>query len=453
MKSMRSMLRAARRGAAVWLVFLAAGAAPAAPLEFTPRPAVAPGELKGGKPEIVILEENNADLSPWAEYFTFDPPDHPKLVELRQRYRLDELVAGAKTDLERALRLKKWVAGALRFGTPSPDVFQNWSAVALLEHSERGHAVQCGQAATVLQQACMALGMLARFIELGLPDNPANHFTTEIFLREHGKWAVVDPTPLRGYDTYYTVNGIPQSALEMHRRVVGGGMEEVIEVHPNGSIPAVSGGPAWCFYYLRWVLRCDVLTSAPRFVDMENAFDRRCHSVEWEDARTVPWARGRPTFWIRNEQLSNWRTSDPEVPYWKPSDRVRIVLRAVEGDAHGGLACGINAQFWTADVGFDRFQVRFEGAEWISAISIWAPGHVPQMASVGGQEWLNLPRGNTRGIWGTTFSFGPRFFTVRTGWNPWQPDREFKVRARVLRRDGSAGPESFVRFKLARKPD
>ena len=53
--------------------------------------------------------------------------------------------------------------------------------------------------------------MSARFIELGTAQTPACHFTTEVFLREQGKWAVVDATPLKEYEVYYTVDGVPQS--------------------------------------------------------------------------------------------------------------------------------------------------------------------------------------------------------------------------------------------------
>ena len=142
----------------------------------------------------------------------FDSPRHPKIVQLRTEHELDELTRHVKTDIERAAVLKKRVAGALKFGTPAPDVFSDWSAVALLARAKQGQVVWCGQAAMVFQQACLALGMPARFIELGIPQTPACHFTTEVFLREQGKWAVVDATPLPEFAVYYMVDGVPQSA-------------------------------------------------------------------------------------------------------------------------------------------------------------------------------------------------------------------------------------------------
>ena len=61
---------------------------------------------------------DNGDASPWVEFFAFDSPSHPKLVQLRAEYKLDEAVKHAKTDLDRALALKRWVGANWRFATP-----------------------------------------------------------------------------------------------------------------------------------------------------------------------------------------------------------------------------------------------------------------------------------------------------------------------------------------------
>ncbi len=187
------------RPLAMLAVFFAASAAQAEPVHRGPWPLA-----KTEGPKVEILAYDNGDVSPWIEFFTFDSPKHPKIAQLRTEYKLDELIRYAKTDIERAAVLKKWVAGALRFGTPAPDVFSDWSAVALLARAKKGQVVWCGQAAMVFQQACLSVGMPARFIELGIPQTPACHFTTEVFLREQGKWAVVDATPLKEYEVYYT---------------------------------------------------------------------------------------------------------------------------------------------------------------------------------------------------------------------------------------------------------
>ena len=53
-------------------------------------------------PKVEILAYDNGDVSPWMEFFTFDSPKHPKIVQFRTEYKLDEVIKDAKTDIQRA---------------------------------------------------------------------------------------------------------------------------------------------------------------------------------------------------------------------------------------------------------------------------------------------------------------------------------------------------------------
>jgi hypothetical protein len=365
-------------------------------------------------PKVTVLEYDHGDVSPWLEFFTFDSRRHPKLLQLRRRYALGEKVKDCRSDLQRALVLKRWVCGALKFGTPTDDVFEDWSAVALLERAQEGQVVWCGQAAMVFQQACWALGIPSRYIECGRPENPACHFTTEVFLEEFGKWAVIDATPLDDFNVYYTVDGVPQTALEMHHHVVSGTMDRVVEVHPERSHPVKSKtSPAWAFYYVRWLTRCDVVTHTPQFHDLEHTFDRRWHTVDWIDEKTVPWEESQHAAWfVRKQRLTAWRTSDSEVVSWKPTDRVRILLCP-------GPQRRIFGHLWTGDREFDHYQVRLDDG-----------------------PWKDMPKGNTRARSGKTFGWGLRRFSIVAAAGP------HCVEVRVVRGDASVGPASYVRLKI-----
>lgn len=406
------------RMTALWLSLLLAAtvelAASAEPQTAAPRKGPCPLAATEG-PKVEIQAYDHGDVSPWIEFFTFDSPKHPKIVQLRQEYKLDEIVKTAKTDLDRAVLLKNWVAGALKFGTPAPEVFSDWSAVALLARAKKGQTVWCGQAAMVFQQACHALGLPARFIELGQPRNPGCHFTTEVYLREHAKWAVVDATPVRQCDLYYTVDNVPQSALEMHNHVVNNTLAKVTEVHPDRTCSAQDKqGPGWWFYYVRWVTRCDVVTNTPKYYDQENVFDKRWHTVDWTDDRTVPWEKQKYSAWfIRNERLSAWNTSNPEVVYWTPTDRVRILVCPNEENR-------VYLQFWTGDIEFDHYQARIDGA-----------------------AWEDLPKANVYES-GRRAGWGLRRLAITSA------PGVHEVHVRALRQDGSIGPESFVRFQVAK---
>ncbi len=416
MRSMRRLpphrFRGVLRAAALLLLAIASSVAAEPAASVAPEGPDPLAATTG--PRIAILAHDHGDVSPWVEFFTFDSRFHPKLVQLRREHGLDAIVAGARTDLDRALRLKAWVARALVFGTPADDVFSDWSAVALLERAKRGQVVWCGQAAMVFQQACWALGLPARFIETGHASNPCSHFTTEVYLSEHGKWGVIDATPLEAFDVHYEVDGVPQSALEMHDHVAAGSLDRVVEVHPARSHPVRDpGSPAHGFRFVRWLTRCDVVTHTPTFTDMENTFDRRWHTVEWDDGRTMPWERGDHAAWfVRRERLSAWRTSDPAVVSWQPTDRVRLELCPGPKDR-------VYVGLWTGDLEFSRFEVRIDGREWEPLPS------------------ANLPDGS-----GPRLGWGPRKFAVEA------TPGEHEIHVRAARHDGTTGPPSFVRFRV-----
>ena len=69
----------------------------------------------------------------------------------------------------------------------------------------------CGTAAQLLIQAIQATGGFARRVELRFTPKDA-HAVVEVWSEAYQKWVVLDPD----YDLYYTVDGVPQNALELH---------------------------------------------------------------------------------------------------------------------------------------------------------------------------------------------------------------------------------------------
>jgi len=375
-------------------------------------------------PPVEIMAYDHGDVSKWAEFFLFDRPSHPKIQQLRREYKLDEVVRDSKTDVDRAVAIKAWTFGSLVCGRPAPKVFKDWSAIALLEGAKRNETVWCGQAAMVFQQACISLGMPCRFIESGVPHNPANHFLVEVYLREFKKWAVFDSTAHKDFDVYYTVDGIPQSALEMHRHVIDGTLESVTEVRPDGTRQGSDRVPTNLFYYLRWLTHNDIVTNTPRYNHMEDVFDKRWHTVEWTDAKTVPWEKQNISMWYtRNERLTAWTISDPDVVEWKPSDRVMIRVCPNENSL-------LFFQFWHADLDFDHYQV-----------------------SVDGRPWEDLPTGNITEGYGERLGWSGVKEDRRYGWGKdrcsvYATPGKHDVRVRIERGSGQSGPESYVRLQV-----
>lgn len=159
--------------------------------------------------------------------FKFESPD--ALALLRDRYRLNDVVAEASTDFESSVQLMHWVRDQFPHRvpavTPPPQAFNGATLLEDYERRGRHGGFLCGTASQLLVQAVTALGGFARRVELRFIPGDA-HAVVEVWSETYQKWIVLDPD----YDLYYTVNDIPQNAIELHRLWVAG-MIDPVEVH------------------------------------------------------------------------------------------------------------------------------------------------------------------------------------------------------------------------------
>jgi len=244
---------------------------------------------------------------------------HPILKELRAREGLDGLVGSARTEMERVLALRRWTSRQWKFGNPDP--YPPWNPLEILDWIRSGRTGgHCGQYAMVFLQACLSLGIQARYIEVGQRANPCSHFTTEVWLSEFGKWAVMDATASSKLGGYYLRKGLPQSALELHMALVSGDTDS-LDFVGDAQAPGGKGGPRTGlenYYYFRVFFRQDQAVNPPRFVDPNDTADRYEDSVEWEDKDTVPWESSPLSGPIPKRRLTRRRTGDVRDLYWRP---------------------------------------------------------------------------------------------------------------------------------------
>lgn len=150
--------------------------------------------------------------------FEYEPLDHPSPKKLRELYKLDEVVAGAKSRFERIVRLNHWVSQQWKWHPPDP--YPNWDALELLEKQPNGESLGgfCGQYAIVMVQCCVAMGMQARYVFGDFRPVINGHEVVEVWSDGHGKWVLMDPD----MDRYYTdrASGIPLNALDLHRAIL-----------------------------------------------------------------------------------------------------------------------------------------------------------------------------------------------------------------------------------------
>ena len=145
-----------------------------------------------------------------------DTTGNDYLRELRDGHGLRQVVAGATSDRERALRVLNW--SHQQWGGHGKTLPSNGDALTILEEANRGRKFRCVEYATVASAAMSSLGMPSR--RLGLKKKTVEtavagggHMVAEVWLADEGKWAVVDGE----YNLMPVVNGKALNALEFKR--------------------------------------------------------------------------------------------------------------------------------------------------------------------------------------------------------------------------------------------
>jgi hypothetical protein len=148
--------------------------------------------------------------------FTFDKEE--VLRPLRQREKLDQVVAGAKTDMEVFLRLMKWVRAQWSPGRPDP--YPPINAIIILDEIRNGETGGfCAQYCFVLVQCLQSLGYKARYVTI------KGHEVAEVWSPALAKWVMLDPL----YELYVSKGVTPLSIFEIHNMIIRGAHN--LEVH------------------------------------------------------------------------------------------------------------------------------------------------------------------------------------------------------------------------------
>ncbi|MDP7132031.1 MAG: transglutaminase-like domain-containing protein [Planctomycetota bacterium] len=156
-------------------------------------------------PGIKLIDFKNQQLSQSRFRFYWEDYSHPVLGELRRREQLDDLVQGAKDELEFFTRILKWTHKQWKEGNPDP--YPPFNALLILDWIRQGKTTGfCAQYAQVMVQSLHSFGHSARYVSL------ANHEVLEVWSNQHAKWIVMDPTD----GIYYTDGKQPLNAHELY---------------------------------------------------------------------------------------------------------------------------------------------------------------------------------------------------------------------------------------------
>jgi len=183
----------------------------------------APTLAKDWTKAIKVVDSHNEEIVRTSIPFRYEPFTQPKLKELRERYKLDEVVSGAKTELDILTKLAAWSARQWKWEEWHLDEFYPaWDALEILKIGPDGKPVGgfCQQYDMVFLQACESFGFAGREISidsgaLGRPTT-VGHEPTEIWSNQFHKWIWIDGTA--AYYPEDSATGVPLSLWEVRRR-------------------------------------------------------------------------------------------------------------------------------------------------------------------------------------------------------------------------------------------
>jgi len=162
-----------------------------------------------------LTDSHNEEILYTSMPFEYERFDEPQLAELRSQYRLDEVVAGAQSELEKMIKLRNWVSAQWKYDPPIP-YYPAWDAREIIP-LRRGF---CVQYAIVYMQCALSLGMQTRFVfgyfpNVWLKGNwVCGHEVNEYWSNDLGKWVMMDAHQDECFVDSRT--GVLTNMLELH---------------------------------------------------------------------------------------------------------------------------------------------------------------------------------------------------------------------------------------------
>lgn len=179
-------------------------------LDWRVRDAAWPGE-------VAVVSEDVQKIVRSPVEFGYERPDQQDIAWLRERFGLEKVAAGQKTEFEQLRALMRWVVTRPNIRPRPWDAAQArypWNVRQVL--TERGEIYgHCMSYCEVMIAAAAALGWQGRHWAIhGVRDT--SHEVPEIWVNSLGKWVYFDPS----LDTWYAdpESGTPLGLLEMHDR-------------------------------------------------------------------------------------------------------------------------------------------------------------------------------------------------------------------------------------------
>jgi hypothetical protein len=311
--------------------------------------------------------------SEYSRRYKFDTYENPKLRELRQLYRLDDVVAPGKDEFERQFLLLDWVNHRFKkFGKPSSSAR---GALEIIKAIDQGNTFFCSHYGDVFVSAAASMGWVDRPLALRRPDNigsgSTEHTSTEIWSNQYGKWVLFDPT----FAMYMEKDGVPLSAYEFrqewfyhdardvtfvldkdHKRYRKSDMPVFRGRYPGFGDLVLDGGATNVYAFIGYVPNTNLMDAGPDYGNMFITKDALCATTNWHHRINPADPAHDPYFPINQANL----TLTPD------RSSVRVTLKTLTPNFKTFLARLDEGDWkpaadkftWTPHAGSNRLQVK-----------------------------------------------------------------------------------------------
>ncbi len=292
------------------------------------------------KVQLVELDQPALVHSSYA--FAYMPP-HPRLTQLREQYRLEEVVAPGRTELEKFALLRDWVHSQwIGWQGDKYPYCPSWDPLEILDvtKNNRGFGM-CTHYSAVFAGCAASLGYVSRVLILD------HHCVAEIWSDELQKWILQDTGPNNSFSATYERDGVPLNALEMHRALVEGEADAIkFNKLPQQTIDPVPSRWAQLFCRFAIPLRNDHLISAEP-AELSHGLNQYHWNgyLWWSDDADPKY----PEYSLQ--------TSRPEDFYWSVN-QTRLYLQATAASHI------LQLDLETVTPNFSHFLVRLDDGEW-----------------------------------------------------------------------------------------
>jgi hypothetical protein len=127
--------------------------------------------------------------------FKYSTANEKYLLDLRGRFKLDTLIENSQSDIEKVRVICNWVHNLWEHnGANTPE--KN-DPVSIILEAQKGNQFRCVEYSIVIQGCLTALSIPSRIVvlmtkDVETVDKWGSHYVVEAYLKEFGKWCMVD---------------------------------------------------------------------------------------------------------------------------------------------------------------------------------------------------------------------------------------------------------------------